>query len=169
MGENCVNSLSVTGFPGTMSAPAHGVVQVMGRRDAHILITDPPLAWRTQVVDRLNHLCRLPIGWNGYGAGPVNFNTANFALRLLESVCNASTPVPSIVPGASGDLQIEWHLEAGDVELHIRAPNDVHAWCETAGAEQGSQEAQLTIDFTTVAQWIKSLVESPRAPTEAAA
>jgi hypothetical protein len=111
----------------------------------------------------------LPVGWNGYGAGPVNFNTANFALRVLESVCSSDTPAPSIVPGSSGDLQIEWHLETGDIEIHIRAPYDVHAWCETVETGRGGGEAQLTIDFTAVAQWIKSLMEPTRAPVEAAA
>jgi hypothetical protein len=134
-----------------------------------VLITDRPSAWRAQVVDRLNHLCCLPVGWNGYGAGPVNFQTADFALRVLDSVCSADTPAPSIVPGPSGDLQIEWHLETGDIELHIRAPYDVHAWCETAETGQTGQEVQLTIDFTAVAQWIKGLMEPTRAPVEAAA
>jgi hypothetical protein len=164
-----MNRLPTIGLTGTTSAPAQGVVQALRNRDARVLITDRPSVWRAQVVDRLNYLCCLRVDWNGYGAGPVNFNTANFALRVLESACSSDTPAPSIVPGPSGDLQIEWHPETGDIELHIRAPNDVHAWCEIVGIGQGGQEVQLTIDFTEVAQWIKSLVEPTRAPIEAAA
>ncbi len=164
-----MNRLSGISLTGTTSAPAQGVVQALRNRDARVLITDRPSVWRADVVDRLNYLCCLPVGWNGYGAGPVNFNTANFALRVLESVCSSDTPAPSIVPGPSGDLQIEWHLETGDIELHIRAPNDVHGWFETVGTEQSGQEAQLTIDFTEVAHWIKKLLESTRAPIKAAA
>lgn len=164
-----MNRLSAIGLTGTTSSPAQGVVQTLRSRDARVLITDRPSVWRGDVVDRLNYLCCLPLGWNGYRAGPVNFNTANFALRVLESVCSPDTPAPSIVPGSSGDLQIEWHLEGGDIELHIRAPNDVHAWYEACCAASDSQEVQLTIDFTTVAEWVKKLVESARAPIEAAA
>jgi len=169
MGENLVNRLPAIGLAGTTSAPAQGVVQALRNRETRVLITDRPSVWRAEVVDRLNYLCCLPVGWNGYGAGPVNFNTANFALRVLESVCSSDTPAPSIVPGSSGDLQIEWHLETGDIELHVRAPYDVQAWYETAENGPGGQEAQLTIDFTAVAQWINSLMEPTRAPVEAAA
>ena len=164
-----MNMLATIGLTGTTSAPAQGVVQSLRNRDVRVLITDRPSVWRDDVVDRLNHLCCLPVGWNGYRAGPVNFNTANFALRVLESVCSPDAPAPSIVPGPSGDLQIEWHLETGDIELHIRAPNDVHAWRETAETEEGGQELQLTIEFTEVAQWIKKLLEPTRALNKAAA
>jgi hypothetical protein len=164
-----MNVLDAINLTATTSAPAQGIVQSLRNRDARVLIADRPFVWRDEVVDRLNHLCRLPVGWNGYRAGPVNFNTANFALKVLESVCSPDALTPSIVPGPSGDLQIEWHLEAGDIELHIRAPNDVHAWRETPETEEGGQELQLTIDFTEVAQWIKHLLEPVGAPIEAAA
>ena len=79
--------------------------------------------WRDQVRQRLTDLCKLSSGWDGYGAGPVDADTANFAWHLLDQSCPPDTPPPSIVPGVDGELQIEWHLKQGDIELHVRSPH----------------------------------------------
>ena len=109
------------------------------------------------------------MGWNGYRAGPVEFRTANFALNMLKSVCGPDAPAPSVVPGVNGDLQIEWHLKNGDIELHVRAPNDVHAWRQTPTTHEDGEELTLTVDFTEIVRWIKELTEPASAAVSAAA
>jgi len=89
-------------------------------------------------------------------------------MRMLEATCGADAPIPQIVPGASGDLQIEWHLAGGDIELHVRGPNDVIAYRETPAVPDG-EELHLTIDFAKVAGWVRELAESSRAAQSAAA
>lgn len=122
------------------------------------------------IEGRLEKLIRLDPGWDGYQGKPVRFETAVFALRVLEWTWKAGTPPPEIVPGTDGDLQLEWHLEFGDVELHVHSPNRVTAWrrlvTETASFEE---EKPLTTDFSTVASWIKCLMEAHLAPRAAAA
>jgi hypothetical protein len=94
----------------------------------------------------------------------VDFRTATFALQVLNHICPDETPVPSIVPGASGDLQIEWHLANSDVELDVRAPYQVHAWRWVAGHDEEGEERSLSSDFTDIAGWIADL----RGPSGAA-
>ena len=115
--------------------------------------------WYDSVKEQLEELVHLPIGWDGYNAVPVSFVNANFALRMLEKTCGLESEPPQIVPGTMGDLQIEWHTMNGDIELHVRAPNDVHAWrAETAGDSEG-EELELTNDFSVIAQWVKNIME----------
>lgn len=135
---------------------------------ARILIADAQRAWRDVVMEKLNRLVTLQPGWNGYGAPPVRFENAHFAFRMLEAICESDAPTPQIVPGASGDLQIEWHLRAGDIELHVRAPNNVVCWRETDQTGPDGEELALTIDFTKVANWIKELQRSSSAVSAAA-
>lgn len=123
------------------------------------LISDPVRTWRDDVVQRLNELTSLPDGWDGYTGRPVSFETAYFALRLLEATCGSDAPVPQLVPGSDGDLQLEWHLGSSDIELHVRGPNDVTAWRAVDGAEVEFEELNLTNDFTTVVGWIRALSE----------
>ena len=136
---------------------------------ARLMVSQPIRAWREAVMSRLNELCCLPKGWDGYKADPVSFETANFALRMLDAACSPGAPIPSIVPGPNRDLQVEWHLLEGDIELHVRSPNDVHAWRFCASTDEDGDELELTNDFTVVADWIKELSERSLASQSTAA
>lgn len=115
-------------------------------------------SWTSPVTDRLDELCKLPFGWDGYCAIPVAFSNANFALNMLNSVCPTDiSALPQIVPGINGDLQVEWHTGDTDIELHVIRPNKVHAWrCSRLTPEDG-EEFNLTTDFTIVAHWLADL------------
>lgn len=154
---------------GVASVATNRVIRDFHMPHARILISERPLRWKDAVVARLDYLCKLPVGWNGYHAGPVDFSTAEFALSVLRRIGDADMPAPSIVPGVNGDLQMEWHVARGDIELHIRAPNDVRAWRETAETGEDGEELALTVDFTDVARWLKDLTEPKIAAVATAA
>ena len=143
--------------------PTSNIVDIASRKS---VAKTPEESWRP-VTDRLEELLRLERGWDGYTGSPVSFVNATFALRMLESICDSRSPLPQIVPGSSGDLQVEWHTLRGDVELHVRAPNDVHAWrVKSDGLEE---ELLLANDFSAIVAWIKELVEPSIAIKAAAA
>ena len=124
--------------------------------------------WNDEVTVRLQNLIRLASGWDGYQGRPVSFVNANFAYQMLNSICGPETPAPQIVPGSTGDLQIEWHTLRGDIELHVRGPNDVHAWRAITGSDPGGEELNLTVNFVDVAQWVKEVTEAQIAAETAA-
>ena len=146
-----------------------GSVSSISPRESRLVVSQPNRAWRAGAVHRLNELCCLLKGWDGYHSDPVSFETANFALRMLDVACPSEGPTPSIVPGPNRDLQVEWHLANGDIELHVRAPNDVQAWRLSDRTDEDGEELALTNDFTLVAEWIKELSESALASHAAAA
>ena len=124
-----------------------------------ILINEPDHNWRPNVIDKLEHLLGLEYGWDGYNAESVSFSNANFALRVLESICTSDTPPPQIVPGTGGDLQIEWHTDTTDIELHVIAPNNVEAWiCNSETGEDG-KELILTNNFIEVVRALSKMME----------
>ncbi len=102
---------------------------------ARLVVFEPNHDWRTAVMKRLEQLVRLDLGWDGYSGQPVSLENAAFALRVLEAVCGPDASPPQLVPGSSGDLQIEWHTLKGDIELHVIAPNRVHAWRLAVGGD----------------------------------
>ncbi len=123
------------------------------------LMRDLEQKWRDSVIKRLSELVALQPGWDGYAGVPVMFENAYFAMEVLAACCRGDDPTPQIVPGTNGDLQIEWHLEKGDIELHILAPNDVHAWHVDENTGFEGEEVLLTNDFIVVVRWIKNLTE----------
>ncbi len=98
----------------------------------------------------------------------MSFSYASYALRLLEAVCGERAPEPQIVPGSSGDLQIEWHTPRGDIELHVRGPDDVLAWHRDSNTGPEGEEVALTNNFLVVVRWIEHLTEQSRARSTAA-
>ena len=146
-----------------------GNIAVLPRNPVSIRICEPQKGWRDAVIARLQHLIRLPHGWDGYRGGPVSFENATFALRMLEAACRGDAPTPDIVPGANGDLQIEWHTVQAEIELHVRGPNDVNAWRMSEQTDPNGEEIALTNDFIVVAQWIRNLAEPNGATGSAAA
>lgn len=131
------------------------------------LVREP--TWIEDAYDRLQELIRLENGWDGYVGRPVSLANAIFALRVLESTCDDRTPKPQIVPGTAGDVQIEWHLPTGEIELHVLAPNEVHAWRAVGHDGNPQQEIQLTNEFFAIADWLDELTEASLGPNAAAA
>lgn len=124
-----------------------------------LVVQAPERAWRSHVEKQLEELIRLEHGWDGYRGLPVSLETANFALRMLESICDDAVPTPNIVPGTNGDVQFEWHTEKGDVELHVRRANSVHAWRKTEQTGPDGEECELTFNFLPILSWLEDLSE----------
>ena len=135
-----------------------------------VIVSKRPTEWYDIVESKLGELVvDLRAGWDGYDAQPVALPNAIFALSMLNSVCRSDTLAPQIVPGTTGDLQIEWHTEHVDIELTVKNPNEVHAWrCLVSGDPDG-ESLDLTTDFTDVVNWIAAMSEQQIVANAAAA
>jgi hypothetical protein len=120
------------------------------------IVSKSPLKWEQVLTDRLNELCALPVGWDGYGGLPVKYEVASFASQIVTTICSRFETPPQVVPGTNGDLQLEWHLPQRSVELHVLAPNRVRASREEQ--DEGT-EINLTNDFTAVVRWLRGEAE----------
>lgn len=155
--------------PATSASASENKIYFLSKLRPRIFITENTFPWFEEVKGRLEYLIRLERGWDGYKGLPVNFDNAYFALQMLESICGTETHAPQIVPGVAGDLQIEWHTLKGDIELHVKAPNDVDAWILEADGDEAGVERSLTTDFTEIAMWVQNITEQPIATHAAAA
>ncbi len=114
--------------------------------------------WNTKLTTKLNELCSLRKGWDGYNARPPSYDVARFASLLLGKLCNpVLTPFPSIVPLANGGIQIEWHTGGIDLEIAIDRANIARLWAEDVNSREEPIDIGLTTDFTTVMPWIEKL------------
>lgn len=124
-----------------------------------VAISEPTYDWIPSVTSRLEELVRLKPGWDGYNAAPVSLENAYFAMKMLESICSYDSLAPQIVPGVDGDLQLEWHTQSIEIELHILAPYNVQAWVADPKTFPEGVESTLRTDFTEVARQLKKITE----------
>ena len=162
-------SFSSAAFSAAVSVRPSGADIVAHPAFSARIVNEPRLEWWRDVIERLEELCKLEPGWDGYSAPPLSFSNAYFAASVLASACPPDAPKPEIVPGPNGDLQIEWHTSSTDIELDIHAPYDVHAWRLGPMTAEEGEEDNLTSDFRIVARWLVEMSESARAAHPTAA
>lgn len=117
--------------------------------------------WARIIEARLNELTSLPRGWDGYHGKPVSFQCAHFVANMLETLYQPNVPLPSLVPGSDGSLQVEWHRNMFDVELDVLDAQNIVATrvnCETDAEEV----LEIENDFSAIVGWITDL--SNKAP-----
>lgn len=114
--------------------------------------------WEKAAVQRLEELMRLRQGWDGHSAPPVGFYTAVFAFSMLKSICATDTPIPNILPGYHGDLQVEWRSQAIEIQLHVLAPNRVQAYISAPSMLDEDIEQNLQADFKSITEWVAALI-----------
>jgi hypothetical protein len=157
LGKNTVTEME--NWPSAASIGSTTIFSLPPRGAERVIVTHPPRDWYREIILSLNSLTELERGWDGYGAPAVKFDTANFALQMLERICGETAPAPQIVPGNHGDLQIEWHTDNGTIELHVQRPNRVQGWYFATETGDNGIEVNFTSDFTEAAQWVKKVTE----------
>lgn len=109
--------------------------------------------WKSAVEERLATLLRRRRGWDGYNASPISAAVAAFALHVLRSIMQPSTPPPSIVPAHGGGLQLEWHLGGLDIEFMIYRPFEAELSVDFSDGRDPIEEEPVSSDLTTFS-WI---------------
>jgi hypothetical protein len=85
---------------------------------------------------QLRSLQMLQPNWDGYGADPIGISRLNVLARLLKNNLPDNAPVGSIVPGADGSVQAEWHLHAASFGLLVNETGAISTWYQPSqGAE----------------------------------
>lgn len=104
----------------------------------HSLVVETPkprdwITTGTTVVANLDH------NWDGYGADPISASTVSTMEFLLRHLLPDDAVPGSIVPGADGSLQAEWHLEKVELGLIVEADGEVSTWVRPVGSEQETE------------------------------
>jgi len=115
--------------------------------------------WWDKLQARFKELTSLPRGWDGYAGVPVAWDNASFAAKLIGTILPQNCPEPSLVPGADGTLQIEWHQNSFDIELDILGPNNVIATRYNLVTDE-TNEVHVETDFSEVVCWLDAMSEA---------
>lgn len=92
--------------------------------------------WFYPTLSCFQELLQLPEGWDSYDAYIItDAAIAGAAEILVRLQLPLETSPPSVVPGSSGSVQLEWHEGGVDVEIHISPTGSVTAFLSDATGE----------------------------------
>lgn len=148
---------AVFNFDGSTASTIKKLAPVISRAN----LSDPQMKDWGKIKARLDELCSLQYGWDGYAGVPIRFEIAYFVVEILKNVLSDHTTAldTQLIPGSDGDIQIEWHQDGAIVELHVKAPYDVTAWRSNPISDEG-EELYLRADYTVVRSWLTELANS---------
>ena len=112
--------------------------------------------WFMPIRNSINELLSMPADWNSYGSSRVERGFAASAANLLQTVMDAQTPVPSIVPTAPGGIQIEWHIKGIDLEIEVESTSRINVLYEDHRTGV-SWESEFTSDLQKLSQVVAML------------
>ena len=127
-----------------------------GEITASKMLSHWPL-WLKPTLDQLNTILQLPEGWDSYGAAPIAFENAEYAVRLLDFIMTAATPAAFIAPTSKGSLQLEWHRSGIDLEVEILSPYRLSVSYEDHSGATRPWEGEVTTDLTKLREAIEEL------------
>lgn len=117
-------------------------------------IERPPVKGRDWVETSLSNIGALEHDWDGYGAEPISTATAGIIQSLLKQLLPKNAPIGSIVPGADGSLQAEWHLRRVEFGLLVEANGHLSAWVFPRGGAEVERKGLAGLElFRAVAQF----------------
>lgn len=107
-------------------------------------------------VESVAALLSLPPGWNSYSARPIAPQNAIRAIGLIWNLLQPGIAAPMVVPRVRGGIQLEWHTEAGDIEVYIESPDQVSYFAEHTESGE-SVELPLAGHEDVLTAWVQRI------------
>jgi hypothetical protein len=127
----------------TAGAPAHGNGSPL-----------PP--WQVQTLVKLEGLRCLPRGWDSHDGLPLQPEAAAAVEGLLRELRDLDLPVPGVVLGPEGTVQLEWRRDGRELELEVQAPGVIHSLRVFVDGrmEEGNLGPDLGSEARRLSRWL---------------
>lgn len=114
--------------------------------------------WFSLTRARLEELLALGPNWNGYGEQPIHPASVKRVVGILQGA-GYTGQAPTIVPLASGGLQLEWSNGATDLEVEVLPQGAAHAFV-FVGDDQESWDIDSTAGVERFAAALHEVIEA---------
>jgi hypothetical protein len=111
--------------------------------------------WVVEAVKKLERLGRFRTGWDSYGGLPLRQGAKGLTLWVLRWLGKDELPVPSVVLGSGGTVQLEWRAKGKELEVELRDNNTIEYAKLSPGGEIEEGEAVLNLPgkIHDLAEW----------------
>lgn len=113
-------------------------------------------AWVIEAAKKLDRLGRFRADWDSYGGLPLKPSAKNLTLRVLEWLRKDELPVPAVVLGSGGTVQLEWKAKGKELEVELR-DNDTIEFVKVSPSgniEEGETSVNLSGKLHDLTSWL---------------
>jgi len=120
-----------------------------------LVLSGSSAPWVIDAAKKLEALGKLPAGWDSYGGLPLDSTANKLTVSALGWLEDKNLPVPAVVLGSGGTVQLEWRARGKELEVELRedATIDfvkVHANGEI---EEGNEKVNLPQRLRGLTWW----------------
>jgi len=110
--------------------------------------------WVESVTTSLYAIVALCDNWDSYGAKRISHSTAVAVQGLLQDIMHDAAPAPQLVPGANGNVQIEWHFAGIDLEVEVESQSLAHVFFYDHSLQESAWEGRIENDLSRLVHYI---------------
>lgn len=113
-------------------------------------------AWVVEAAKKLDRLGRFRVGWDSYGGLPLKPSAQNLTLQVLDWLREDELPVPAVVLGSGGTVQLEWKAKGKELEVELR-DNDSIEFVKVSPSgtiEEGETSVNLSGKLHDLTSWL---------------
>ncbi|QCB43007.1 hypothetical protein E5673_12910 [Sphingomonas sp. PAMC26645] len=81
--------------------------------------------------EQLRLIAMLPNDWDGYGAAMLSIDRLSQISGILAEHFAHGLPAGSVVPGADGSIQLEWHFPKMSFGFSVEDDGSLYSWART--------------------------------------
>jgi hypothetical protein len=121
-----------------------------------LVLTGRTASWVMDVAKKLEALGRLPAGWDSYGGLPLDPNAKKLAVSVLGWLGGEELPVPAVVLGSGGTVQLEWRANGKELEVELGKDNSIEfvKVNPNGDIEEGEERANLPQRLRGLTWWL---------------
>jgi hypothetical protein len=122
----------------------------------YISLNNRTADWVLEAAKKLEALGRLRPGWDSYGGVPLKRGTKELTLRILDWLGTADLPVPAVVLGSGGTVQLEWRTKGKELDVELRDNNTIEfvKVYQAGNIEEGETADNLSAKVHDLSRWL---------------
>jgi hypothetical protein len=112
--------------------------------------------WVIDAAKKLEALGKLSKGWDSYGGLPLNLNARKLTVSSLGWLEDKNLPVPAVVLGSAGTVQLEWTMKGRELEIELGKDDGIEFLKvqPTGETEEGEEKINVPQRLRGLTSWL---------------
>jgi len=108
-----------------------------------------------EAAKKLEDIGRLRAGWDSYGGVPLKLGSKDLTIRILRCLRTLDLPVPRVVLGSGGTVQLEWRTKDRELDVELRDNNSIEfvKVSPCGDIEEGEADCDVSTKVQDLVRW----------------